>query len=93
MLGNEVPHGWFDGRTVFRMGLEGNPSWTVDVSGDDLAVIHLHLVATSVFLFAMVALAILGIFLRGVCHRRQLQASSVPRRQLKNEDDSEDLIY
>ena len=79
---------------MFRMGLEGNPDWTVDVSGEDLALIHLHLVATSVFLFAIVALAVLGIVVRGVFHRRRHQSSSsVPRRQLKNEDDDDELIY
>lgn len=94
MSGNEVPHGWCEEGTVFRMGLEGNPSWTVDVSGEDLALIHLHLVATSVFLFAIVALAVLGIVVRGVFHRRRHQSStSVPRRQLKNEDDDDELIY
>ena len=29
--GNEVPHGWCPEGTVFRIGLEGDPSWTVDL--------------------------------------------------------------
>ena len=29
--GNEVPHGWCPEGTVFRIGLEGAPSWTVDL--------------------------------------------------------------
>ena len=89
----EVPHGWCDGGTVFRMGLEGNPSWTVDVSGDDLAVIHLHLVATSVFLFAIVALAVVGIVVRGCVCQSQSRHHSRRQQQLKSEDDDDELIY
>jgi len=91
--GNEVPHGWCSDGTVFRIGLEGDPSWTVDLSGQDLSLIHMHLLATSVFLFVVIGLVVLTIFIRGVLYRRKRQSSS--RQQLRNEeeDDSEDLIY
>lgn len=87
--GEEVPHGWCEDGTVFRIGLEGNPRWTVDVSGQDLTLIHLHLMATSVFLFALVGLALLAIFIRGVFHQRRQSR----RQQLRNEDDDDELIY
>jgi len=92
--GNEVPHGWCPEGTVFRIGLEGDPSWTVDLSGQDLSLIHMHLLATSVFLFVVIGVVVLTIFIRGVLYRRRRQSSS--RQQLRNEDeedDSEDLIY
>lgn len=87
--GEEVPHGWCEDGTVFRIGLWGNPSWTVDVSGQDLTLIHLHLMATSVFLFALIGLALLAIFIKGIfLSKRQSR-----RQQLRNEDDDDELIY
>jgi len=87
--GEEVPLGWCEDGTVFRIGLWGNPSWTVDVSGQDLTLIHVHLMATSVFLFALVGLALLAIFIKGIfLSRRQSR-----RQQLRNDDDDDELIY
>jgi len=68
--------GWCDEGRVFKMELESQPSWTVAINGDDQALIHLHLMVTSAFLFVLVGIILLGIFVRGLFATRRIQLSS-----------------
>ena len=92
---DHVPLGWCDEGLVFQMALESHqqPEWTVMVSGEDQARIHIHLMVTSAFLFVLVGAILLGIFVRGLLFssRRISSSLSQPHQPFKDEEDFQDF--
>lgn len=82
---DHLPHGWCQGEADASLTLEfdvvisqkNRPDWTVYVSSKDRQLIHLHLMVTSVFLFAILATVIIAIVVRGVAaNSRKIQGDS-----------------
>ena len=71
--GDHLPPSWCNQNGSIPIAfeyLEDQPLWTVYIDPQDKQIINLHLMATSVFLFAMVGIIILVIFVKSSFSRK-----------------------
>ena len=75
--GDHLPPSWCNQRGAAPIKLEyfeDKPSWTVYISTADKKMINLHLMATSVFLFALLGVIVLVMFVKGSLISRKLHS-------------------
>ena len=72
--GDHLPPSWCSQKGASQIKLEYSqePSWTVFITSEDKRMINLHLMATSVFLFALLGVIVLVMFVRGTLGSRKL---------------------
>ena len=65
--GDHMPPSWCDqvGASPIQLEYYQEPSWTVFITSEDKQLINLHLMATSVFLFALLGVIMLVFFVKG----------------------------
>ena len=65
--GDHMPPSWCDqvGASPIQLEYYQEPSWTVFITSEDKKLINLHLMATSVFLFALLGVIMLVFFVKG----------------------------
>jgi len=66
--GDHMPPSWCNqkGASSIHLDYYQEPSWTVFITDEDKKLINLHLMATSVFLFALLGVIILVFFVKGL---------------------------
>ena len=74
--GDHLPPSWCNqqGASPITLDYSQDPSWTVYITSEDKKLINLHLLATSVFLFALFGVIVLVIFVRGSFSSRKLHS-------------------
>ena len=72
--GDHLPPSWCNqpGASQITLDYSQDSSWSVYITSEDKKMIHLHLMATSVFLFALFGVILLVIFVRGSFNSRKL---------------------
>jgi len=87
----EYEAGWCEDGQVFRLELEPLSSWTVAITRSDQALIHVHLMVTSAFLFVLVGVVLLSVFVRGLFSSKRQQASSSAHQPFAREEERLDF--
>jgi len=74
--GDHLPPSWCNqrGASPITLDYSQDPSWSVYITVEDKKLINLHLMATSVFLFALFGVIVLVIFVRGFFGSRKLHS-------------------
>ena len=74
--GDHLPPSWCNqrGASPITLDYSQDPSWAVYISSEDKKMINLHLMATSVFLFALLGVIVLVIFVKGSFSTRKLHS-------------------
>jgi hypothetical protein len=74
--GDHLPPSWCNqrGASPITFDYSQDPSWSVYITSADKKMINLHLMATSVFLFALFGVIVLVIFVRGSFGSRKLHS-------------------
>ena len=74
---DHIPPSWCeqDGSTPLKLEYRDEPSWTVYLSPEDKKILNLHLMATSVFLFSLVAILLLVFFVKGIFGTRKVHST------------------
>ena len=75
--GDHLPPKFCDKGLIFQLPFETRPTWTVLIDGQDQAMIHMHLMVMSAFLFVLVGLLVTFIFVRGIFCKRNSSHSQL----------------